>query len=63
MLLADNTRNKILAFPQHEAIIGFTHGSKLAPSNKPVRHFKSMEEAIAAYKRGELAANDPIEVS
>jgi len=62
MLLADNTRNKILAFPQHEAIIGFTHGSKLAPSNKPIQHFKTMDEAIAAYKRGALAANDRIEI-
>lgn len=63
MLLSDHTRNRILAFPQHEAIIGFTHASKLPPSNKPVKHFKSMDEAIAAYKRGEIAANDPIEVS
>lgn len=62
MLLADHTKNKILAFPQHEAIIGFTHAAKLAPSSKPVRRFKDADAAFAAYKRGEIALNDPVEL-
>ena len=62
MLLADHTKNKILAFPQHEAIIGFTHAAKLAPSSKPVRKFKDADAAFAAYKRGEISLNDPVEL-
>lgn len=32
------------------------------PSDKPLQRFKSEAEAIAAYRRGDLAANDQIEI-
>jgi DNA-directed RNA polymerase subunit beta' len=61
MLLADQTRDKLMAFPQHEAIIGFTHASK-AVGTGPVHRFPTSEAAIAAWKRGELRLTDNIEI-
>lgn len=61
MLLADQTRNKILAFPQHEAIIAFTHASKVEGKGN-VKHFASEAEVEAAYRRGELSLHDQVEI-
>jgi hypothetical protein len=61
MLLADQTRDKLMAFPQHEAIIGFTHASKAVGAG-PVHRFPTSEAAIAAWKRGELRLTDNIEI-
>lgn len=46
--------------PVQDAVLGLYQAT--SPSNKPVRKFNSKEEAIAAYRRGEISANDPIEV-
>lgn len=62
LLMADHTKNRIMAYPQHEAIIGLTHAAKLKPSNKPVRKFKTLAEAEAAWKRGELDLQDRVEI-
>ncbi len=59
MLLSDQQRNKLLAFPQHEAIVGFTHASKLTAEGTP-KHFESMEHATAAWRKGELKLTDPV---
>lgn len=62
LLLADQQRNKLMAFPQHEAIIGFTHASKATAAKGPVKSFKSREDVLAAWRRGELKMTDAIEV-
>ena len=63
LLLSDQTRNKLMAFPQHEAIIGVTHALKYEGNKtKPVRKFKTREEALAAWRRGDLKMDDIIEV-
>lgn len=63
MLLSDQSRNRLMAYPQHEAIIGVTHALKFAPNpNAKVRKFKSEAEAINAWRRGEVKVDDPVEI-
>lgn len=59
LLLSDQQRNKLMAFPQHEAIIGFTLASKATPSAN-AKHFKTRDEALAAYRSGQLKLTDSI---
>lgn len=62
MLLSDQQRDKLMVFPQHEAIIAFTLAAKHTTPTGPVRSFKTREEALAAYRRGELKLSDGIEI-
>lgn len=62
MLLSDQQRNKLMVFPQHEAIIAFTLAAKHTTPTGPVRKFKTREDALAAYRRGELKLSDAIEI-
>jgi DNA-directed RNA polymerase beta subunit len=63
LLLSDQTPNKLMAFPQHEAIIGITHALKYTPNKaQPVRRFKTEAEAVAAWRRGEVKVDDPVEI-
>lgn len=59
MLLADQTHASLMAFPQHEAIIGFTHASKAAPKGQ-ARVFDTHEDAIRAWRKGEIKITDPV---
>lgn len=63
MLLSDQTRDKILAFPQHEAVIGVALASSATPKGAPVRKFNSVEEVKAAWRKGEVSQHDTIEVA
>jgi len=47
--------------PKMEMTLGLYQLTR-EPSNKPVKKFANAREAKLAYKRGELAANDPIEI-
>lgn len=60
MLLGDQQRNKLMAFPQHEAIIGFTLASKATAPTGPAQHFRTREDAIAAWRSGKLKLTDAI---
>jgi len=62
MLLSDQQRNRLMVFPQHEAIIAFTLAAKHVTPTGPVRTFKTREEALGAYRRGELKLSDSIEI-
>lgn len=63
LLLSDQSRNKLMAYPQHEAIIGITHALRYgANPNSKVRKFKSNAEAISAWRKGEIKVDDPYEV-
>lgn len=62
LLLSDQQRNKLVAFPQHEAIIGVTHATAAKPSDKPVRVFDHRDDVLKAYRKGEIHLHDPIEV-
>jgi DNA-directed RNA polymerase beta subunit len=60
MLLSDQQRNKLMAFPQHEAIIGFTLASKATTPTGPAQHFRTREDAMAAWRSGKLKLTDAI---
>jgi DNA-directed RNA polymerase beta subunit len=63
LLLSDQSRNKLLAFPQHEAIIGVTHAANTkVDAKKPVKVFDSADAVKAAYRAGTLKLDDVIEV-
>lgn len=62
MLLSDQQRNRLMVFPQMEAIIATTLAAKHTTPNGPVRKFKTREDVLAAYRRGELKLSDSIEI-
>jgi hypothetical protein len=61
MLLSDQSRNKLMVFPQHEAIIGATLAAK-SVAQGPVKIFNTHDEVLEAYRKGALTLNDHIEV-
>lgn len=63
MLLSDQQRNKILAFPQHDAIIGFTLAAKAGTGTGPIKKFNTPEEAKAAWRAGKLKLTDTVEIA
>jgi hypothetical protein len=44
-----------------ESVLGLHRATK-GPSDKKTRHFESSAEAMAAYHKGEIELNDPIEI-
>ena len=63
MLLSDQRRDKLMAFPQHESILGISlASSKTANPDKKTRIFDSHNAVMAAYRKGEIQLTDPIEV-
>jgi len=61
LLFTDKARGDLIIFPQHEAIIGAylaTSGAAKGASKK----FKDKAAAMAAYKRGEITLETPIEI-
>jgi DNA-directed RNA polymerase subunit beta len=63
LLMSDQTRNKILAFPQHESIIGVTLASKAANTGAATHHFQTRDEALAAWRSGKLKLTDTITIA
>lgn len=61
MIFADKRPGVLNIVPEMESLLGL-HRATQAPSDKKVKHFESREEAMAAYHRGEIALNDPIEI-
>jgi DNA-directed RNA polymerase beta subunit len=63
MLLSDQQHNKLMAFPQHEAIMGFTLASQAkTTAGGPAHHFHTRAEALAAWRAGKLKLTDSITV-
>lgn len=62
LLLADHTKNKILVFPQHEAIIGATMAANTQEKATPDHVFETKEDAIRAYQQGKIKLTDTVEI-
>lgn len=62
LLLSDQSRNKLMVFPQHEAILGLVHATKAPTTPSPVKHFKTEQDAISAWRRGELKLTDRVQI-
>jgi len=62
-LLSDQSRDKLMVIPQHEAIIGITHASKAVPvPNGKIQTFETREDLIHAYKTGKVDLNQAVKV-
>lgn len=61
-LLSDQRRSTLMAFPQHEAVLGFTHASKGAVGSGPSKKFDSAADARSAWLRGEVHLHDHVEI-
>jgi DNA-directed RNA polymerase beta subunit len=53
LLYSDKSRNDLLVFPQHEAIMGVAHATSLDDKNKPV-NFKTKGAAMKAYRENKI---------
>jgi len=60
-LFGDKTRSDLMAFPQHESVLGVYTASKANTAKKP-RHFKTKQQALDAYNRGEIDVTDPVTI-
>lgn len=61
LLFSDKHRDDLMIFPQHEAIIGTYLATAKGPSGK-LKKFKTKADAVAAYKRGEITLQTPVEI-
>lgn len=62
LLFGDRSKDDLMVFPAHEALIGTYLATKDAPSG-PVKTFKTKADAIAAYKRGEIKINTRVKIT
>lgn len=62
LLFSDRKPGTLNVAPDMEAIVGL-HRATQAPSDKPVRRFKTQAEAVAAYRKGEIQLSDPVEIT
>jgi DNA-directed RNA polymerase beta subunit len=61
MIFADKRPGVLNIVPEMESLLGLHRATK-APSDKKPKYFDTTEEAMAAYHRGDIALNDPIEI-
>lgn len=60
LLFGDKTKSNLLVFPQHEAIAGVHHASQTSGGKK--HRFKTKQEALDAYRRGEIGLRDTVQI-
>jgi DNA-directed RNA polymerase beta subunit len=61
MIFADKRPGVLNIAPEMESLLGLNRATR-PPSNKKTRYFETKEEAMAAYHKGEIQLNDPIEI-
>lgn len=53
LLFGDKSRDELMVFPQHEAIMGISHAAEQDSHNAP-KSFKTREDAMKAYNDGKI---------
>lgn len=61
LLFSDKNRDDLMIFPQHEAILG-TYLATATKEPGRAKTFKSKADAMAAYKRGDITMNTPVNI-
>ena len=61
LLFGDKSRDDLMVFPQHEAILG-AYMSTASPDKGPVQRFKNKSDAMRAYKAGEIKMNTRVKL-
>jgi DNA-directed RNA polymerase beta subunit len=62
LLFGDKTKSDLLVFPQHEAVVGIHMASAAKNKSSQKHRFKTKTDAVAAYRHGEIALNDEVEI-
>jgi DNA-directed RNA polymerase subunit beta len=62
MLYSDKSRNDLLVFPQHEAIMGLAYASEQEDKVSPIKKFKNEGEAMKAYKAGKIGLGTRVQI-
>jgi DNA-directed RNA polymerase subunit beta' len=63
LLFSDREKNSLMVAPRMEAMLGVHLATKAeAAPNAKTHNFKTKEDALAAYKRGDITLNTKIEV-
>jgi len=61
LLLGDVSKDDLMVFPAHEALIGTYMATREGPQGE-TRVFDSKADAMAAYKRGEIKMSTPVKI-
>lgn len=61
VLYGDKSRNDLLVFPQHEAIMGVAHAAEKDDKNTPIA-FKNQGEAMKAYNAGKIGLGTRVKI-
>lgn len=61
LLFGDKSRDDLMVFPQHEAILG-TYIATARPDPGPIQRFKTKAEAMQAYKEGRIKMNTRVKI-
>ena len=60
-LMSDQTRDKLIAYPQHEAILGVIFASQSEASKSKKSHtFDTHQDLLTAWRKGDLGLNDKV---
>lgn len=62
MLYSDKSRNDLLVFPQHEAIMGLAHASEVDEKNTAPKVFKNEGDAMKAYRDGKITLGTRVKI-
>jgi len=60
LLFGDKNPDDLMVFPQHEAILGTFLATRA--NGQATRKYKTKEQAMDAYHRGEISINTPVEI-
>ena len=63
-LMSDQTRDKLIAYPQHEAILGVIHASQSEMGKSTKTHtFDTHQDLLTAYRKGGVGLNDKVTIT
>lgn len=62
ILFSDKSKNDLLVFPQHEALLGISIGSSATSTDTKTHKFKTKAEAIQAYHEGKITLGSKVEI-
>lgn len=62
-LMSDQTRDKLIAYPQHEAILGVIFASQAEASKSKKEHtFDTHQDLLTAWRKGDVGLNDNVKI-
>ena len=62
LVFGDRSKDDLMVAPTMEAVLGLARASRPTTATGPVHKFKTKEQALAAYHRGEIKLSDHVEI-